>query len=676
MLIDLSSKFKLKRKCNKLLYSNKSNTTTSPEDKIKKKWTEFMNDVKSKEVFNSSGATFKMIKVIKKNYGYCCVMEIPNGCKFENLESLKSEIQDSFECVIEFYRKTFTNKFLMELVLKQLNNLSFKVEEAPEKIYNPYYLFIGYSYTGKRVFIDMRDFPHLLISGKTGSGKSRLLYTILTNLFANSDEKNLNMYFCQVRKKDCSKFKNYKSTKLFAVTYTETLAVVQYLNDICKKREALIDAMGVENLHELNQRLISEGKEDKILPVIYLVLDEFSFYMVDESDDKKSYERQLKEKIQSCLYELIRVGRSNGIFLITALQRSTATNLPSNLKASMTKVTLTQNSAHESKIAIDLPGAEKLKNREGLLNKDGKAITSKVPKIIKKSLIERLDDSKDDKLELNKQEINIDEYSEDLKTNKPIQQDIDKDKDKDKNKDDKDTNSNNNSNNVIEINTKDDMLNNSYINKLTNSDKNLLKKLAEDRKSINKANQILLYMEQYNLLSIRQAEKIFYNDVERSYDRARKKLLELEKNNKIKSCKIGAEKVYYFKKEPSVHETLIMNFYSILIENKCNILEFHKSYKIFNGLIIPDAFIIFEYKGYKYNVFLEVDYSHFTDIVKLGKYEMCYNSNEFQNKYGVFPLLLILRDKKNIEFKSKKIEVIFSDFNVTDIKGILLKDNK
>ena len=120
----------------------------------------------------------------------------------------------------------------------------------------------------------MNTFPHILIAGATGSGKSRLLMTLLTNLIHNHN--NIELYLIQIRKSDISIFKDCKQTKYLAKTLEETLDVLKYLNNICTDRENIVDnhsIVGVNNIEDFNNKIAKKKKEISG----YLCIDSFFF---------------------------------------------------------------------------------------------------------------------------------------------------------------------------------------------------------------------------------------------------------------------------------------------------------------------------------------------------------------------------------------------------------------
>ncbi len=251
---------------------------------------------------------------------------------------------------------------------------SYKPDKYKPVKLNENEVFTGYSQIGEVVKVDMNDFPHMLISGDTGTGKSRFLFMLLTNLIANSE--NIDLYMAQIRKSDLRVFKDTKQVKYISSTLEDTKEMLTFLNNECKKREGIIDKWlykGIYNIADYKEKY----KHDKTMNYIYIILEEFSYFSVAKSDSKE--EKQLKEEILGLLKQLINVGRSVGIFIITALQKPTNDSIPTNIRNQLTtKVAFRLADKNTSMIVLNSESAVNLKNREAIIRTASEQL-SKMP---------------------------------------------------------------------------------------------------------------------------------------------------------------------------------------------------------------------------------------------------------------------------------------------------------
>jgi hypothetical protein len=122
------------------------------------------------------------------------------------------------------------------------------------------------------------------------------------------------------------------------------------------------------------------------------------------------------------------------------------------------------------------------------------------------------------------------------------------------------------------------------------------------------------------------------------------------------------QKIYYLKKKPSLHTLKCLDFYSELIFQGAEILQFKREMKLHK--CTPDAFIAFKINGKGKMILLEVDLYNRT---KPEKYKALYDSGEFQKKYGIFPLITIVTKNKNDKVKTD-YKVKYIDLSLNDIK--------
>ena len=162
--------------------------------------------------------------------------------------------------------------------------------------------------------------------------------------------------------------------------------------------------------------------------------------------------------------------------------------------------------------------------------------------------------------------------------------------------------------------------------------------------------EILLFIEKYKSITIKQCSKIFFTTNKYSYYQARKRLKLLCDNKLLKRYRedMRSETVYYSEKKLSYHDIKVIDIYAELVSKGCTIKDFKQEY------IIPvsdskdyraDGLIEFEYQGYFYPLLIEIDYTHLTGEKKLMD---IYNSGYFQNKYkeldsDIFPTVIIAR---------------------------------
>lgn len=207
-------------------------------------------------------------------------------------------------------------------------------------------IFCGIDMNGDLVFFDLVEYPHLLIAGETGSGKSTQLRAILTTLIQNVPPSRLELFLCDLKRSEFHIFRRVKHVKASLVAPGEILPILQYLQNELKKRGDLLDA------HELSH------VDDLPNPPAYIVL------CIDEVALLK------KEKaIMEIVEEISSIGRALGVFLILSVLRPDKDVLDGKLKNNLTVRMGFKCADLINARIIGTPGSDKLKDKGRMLLK-------------------------------------------------------------------------------------------------------------------------------------------------------------------------------------------------------------------------------------------------------------------------------------------------------------------
>jgi len=267
---------------------------------------------------NNQGEKVNLLKYDKTEYGYKIKLQLPVGISSEQFENQLLTLKQGLELT-----STHLNIDNRLITLNGIKSYNFKQYE-PVKL-PPNKILVG-EFIGERIIVDMNKFPHALICGDTGTGKSRILFTILTNLIYNA---KANLYLLQVRKNDLVVFRNCKQVKSCSRTLEEVLEALRAVDKELLVRDNLLDIeKNYLNIEEYNK------KSGQILKYTYVVIEEFSFLNISRADSKE--EKQLKAECMKYIKNIVNAGRSSGIFLITSLQKPTADSIPADIKAMLT----------------------------------------------------------------------------------------------------------------------------------------------------------------------------------------------------------------------------------------------------------------------------------------------------------------------------------------------------
>ncbi|WP_063794061.1 FtsK/SpoIIIE domain-containing protein [Streptomyces graminilatus] len=207
---------------------------------------------------------------------------------------------------------------------------------------------MGTGYDGDFAVDLVRDGPHGLVAGTTGSGKSELLQTLIATLaVVNRPDE---MTFVLVDYKGGSAFAECAELPhtVGMVTDLDTHLVERALVSLgaeLRRREALLAKAGAKDIEDYLDKRARGGDVLSPLPRLLLVIDEFA-----------SMARELPDFI-SGLVNIAQRGRSLGIHLILATQRPSGA-VTADIRANTNlRIALRTTDTGESRDIIDAPEA-------------------------------------------------------------------------------------------------------------------------------------------------------------------------------------------------------------------------------------------------------------------------------------------------------------------------------
>lgn len=215
---------------------------------------------------------------------------------------------------------------------------------------------LGKDYQGNPFYKDLVDFPHVLISGTTGSGKTVMLHSIICSIIYYNLAK---LVLIDPKMVEFLPYTNIRQL-LFPVVNTpaDAFGAIKKLIDVMEERFSILHSANVSTIQEYN-------KKKKPLDYIVVVIDEYSDLIYTA---KKEFQNLISRLAQKC--------RACGIHIIIATQRPSADVVTGVVKANFpTKISFRVSSAINSRVVLDEKGAECLLGRGDGMIKDNLGIT-------------------------------------------------------------------------------------------------------------------------------------------------------------------------------------------------------------------------------------------------------------------------------------------------------------
>ena len=226
--------------------------------------------------------------------------------------------------------------------------------------YSKYHLpiILGKDITGGEQIIDLTQTPHLLIAGATGSGKSVCVNSIIASLLYNRKPQEVRMILIDPKIVELKLYNDIPHLLTPVITDSKkAFQALQYCIYEMEKRYALLDALGVRDIHSFNKKIKNNKIATMPLPYIVVIVDEFADLMATTG-----------KELESTVARLAAMSRAVGIHLVLATQRPSIDVITGLIKANIpSRIAFMVASKTDSRIIIDSVGAEMLLGKGDML---------------------------------------------------------------------------------------------------------------------------------------------------------------------------------------------------------------------------------------------------------------------------------------------------------------------
>jgi S-DNA-T family DNA segregation ATPase FtsK/SpoIIIE len=228
------------------------------------------------------------------------------------------------------------------------------------KVVSPLRVGLGKDVAGKPVVVDLRESPHLLLAGATGTGKSCCINAMITSILMNSKPLEVRMLLVDPKYVE---FTHYDGIPhLLAPVITDPKKAASALGWVVKEMESryqLLSAAGVKNIvayHGALREGLEKEKDERgnpafpRLPYIVVFIDELADLMM-----------VAPAEVEDSIARIAQMARAVGIHLVVATQRPSVDVVTGLIKANMpSRIAFTVASQADSRVVLDIGGAEKL----------------------------------------------------------------------------------------------------------------------------------------------------------------------------------------------------------------------------------------------------------------------------------------------------------------------------
>ncbi len=226
-------------------------------------------------------------------------------------------------------------------------------------------IFLGKDVSGRPLTVDLAKMPHLLIAGRTGTGKSVCLNTLILSMLMTRTPEQVKMLMIDPKMVELSPYTRIPHLMHPVITdMKKAEAVLGWAVDKMEERYDLLARCGVRHLDAYNKL----GKEEIItrldidpdsseadqvpetMPYIVIIADEMADMIMTSGKDVEAHIVRLAQK-----------SRAVGIHLVLATQKPTVDVITGLIKSNLpARIAFQVASRTDSRVVLDEMGADKL----------------------------------------------------------------------------------------------------------------------------------------------------------------------------------------------------------------------------------------------------------------------------------------------------------------------------
>lgn len=217
---------------------------------------------------------------------------------------------------------------------------------------------VGKDISGNNIVADLRDMPHLLIAGATGSGKSVCINSIVTSFLYKARPSELKLIMIDPKVVELGNYNGipHMLTPVVTDPRKAARALAIAVEEMDKRYEAFAEH-NVKDLNSYNELMRVDGRYADCKPQIVIIIDELADLMMASPSE-----------VENTICRLAQKARAAGMHLIVATQRPSVDVVTGLIKANIpSRIAFSVASQFDSRTILDMAGAEKLLGKGDML---------------------------------------------------------------------------------------------------------------------------------------------------------------------------------------------------------------------------------------------------------------------------------------------------------------------
>lgn len=235
--------------------------------------------------------------------------------------------------------------------------------DEAQRAAHPLEVGLGADISGRALTVNLESFPHVLIAGATGAGKSSCINSIVTSLLMRATPDQVRLILVDPKRVELGVYDGLPHLLTEVVTDPKRAAnaLDWAVREMAMRYELLAqvgvrDITGYNGMYDRGELPTAEepdpvsGAAYERLPYIVIVVDELNDLMMVAARD-----------VEHSICRIAQLARAVGIHLVIATQRPSVNVITGVIKANVpSRLAFSVSSLADSRVILDQPGAEKL----------------------------------------------------------------------------------------------------------------------------------------------------------------------------------------------------------------------------------------------------------------------------------------------------------------------------
>ena len=212
---------------------------------------------------------------------------------------------------------------------------------------------LGLDVSGSPVIADIGKMPHVLVAGTTGSGKSVLINAFICSLLFRTTPQEVRLIMVDPKRVELTGYNGIPHLLTPVIVEPDKiLSALRWAMTEMENRYKQFAQVGVRNIDSFN-----ELSGFQAMPYVVILIDELA--------DLMAY---APVEVEDAICRIAQMARATGIHLVIATQRPSVDVITGLIKANVpSRIAFNVSSMIDSRVIIDMPGAEKLLGRGDML---------------------------------------------------------------------------------------------------------------------------------------------------------------------------------------------------------------------------------------------------------------------------------------------------------------------